>query len=82
MWPNPLETADLVTFTEETHNGNLHFCTGQLIAIFIINTNFATVIRIKGVHDIHDPFMELLIHTNTKCRKLNQSNSYFQKTVN
>ena len=28
MLPNPLETADLVTFTEEILNGKLHFlCT-------------------------------------------------------
>ena len=25
MWPNPQETADLVTFTEENLNGKLHF---------------------------------------------------------
>ena len=25
MWPNPQETADLVTFIEEIHNGKLHF---------------------------------------------------------
>ena len=25
MWPNSQETADLVTFTEETLNGKLHF---------------------------------------------------------
>ena len=25
MWPNPQETADLVTFTEEIFNGKLHF---------------------------------------------------------
>ena len=25
MWPNPQETADLVTFTEEILNGKLHF---------------------------------------------------------
>ena len=25
MWPNPLETADLVTFTEKILNGKLHF---------------------------------------------------------
>ena len=25
MWPNPQETSDLVTFTEETLNGKLHF---------------------------------------------------------
>ena len=25
MWPNPQETGDLVTFTEEIRNGKLHF---------------------------------------------------------
>ena len=25
MWPNPLETSDLVTFTEEIFNGKFHF---------------------------------------------------------
>ena len=25
MWPNPLETVDLVTFTEEILNGKFHF---------------------------------------------------------
>ena len=25
MWPNPHETADLVTFTEEILTGKLHF---------------------------------------------------------
>ena len=25
MWPNPQETADLVTFTEEILNGKLYF---------------------------------------------------------
>ena len=25
MWPNPQETADFVTFTEEILNGKLHF---------------------------------------------------------
>ena len=30
MWPNPLETAYLVTFTEETLNGKLYICAGFL----------------------------------------------------
>ena len=25
MWPNPQETADLVTYTEEIFNGKLYF---------------------------------------------------------
>ena len=27
MWPNSQFSVDLVTFTEEILNGNLHFCT-------------------------------------------------------
>ena len=34
MWPNPQETADLVTFTEETLNEKIHF----LCAVFIDST--------------------------------------------
>ena len=28
MWPNPQIPEDLVTFTEEIHNGKLHFLCG------------------------------------------------------
>ena len=32
MWPNPLFPVDFVTFTEEIHDGKLHFlCSGPLI---------------------------------------------------
>ena len=31
MWPNPLETVDLVTFTEETFHGKLHILCSELI---------------------------------------------------
>ena len=37
MWPNPQETADLITFTEETFNRKLHFL---WIAGYAINLNF------------------------------------------
>ena len=30
MWPNLQETPDLVTCTEETLNGKLHFCVVDL----------------------------------------------------
>ena len=30
MWPNPQETADLVTFTEEILNGQLYFFSAVL----------------------------------------------------
>ena len=31
MWPNPQETADFVSFTEETLNGKLLFCAVRYI---------------------------------------------------
>ena len=31
MWPNPQETADLVTFTKETLNEKLHFLWSGMI---------------------------------------------------
>ena len=37
MWPNPQETADLVTFTEETLNEKLHFSCG---AVYKVETKF------------------------------------------
>ena len=42
MWPNPQETADLVTFTEEILMENLIFCAAdakwRLFGIFIVNS--------------------------------------------
>ena len=37
MWPNPQETADLVTFTEEILNGNFIFlqCYRQLLMLLV-----------------------------------------------
>ena len=33
MWPNPQETAALVTFTEKVLNGKLHFLCGAKLEI-------------------------------------------------
>ena len=43
MWPNPQETADLVTFTEEILNGKRHL-------LYIVNIFFTYfLINIGGV---------------------------------
>ena len=34
MRPNPQETADLVTFTEEILNEKLHFCAAKLYTFY------------------------------------------------
>ena len=38
MWPNPQFPADLVTFTEETLNGKLHFLCSDLFTVYIKDT--------------------------------------------
>ena len=47
MWPNPQETEDLATFTEEILNGNLYFlCSVLFYATYyeqrkiLMNANF------------------------------------------
>ena len=32
MWPNPQETADFATFTEQILNGKLHFLCSKIIS--------------------------------------------------
>ena len=39
MWPNPQETADLVTFTEKIFNGKLHFSAGEVVILQFVTSN-------------------------------------------
>ena len=58
MWPNPRETANLVTFTEEILNGKLHFLWSEKIIILnflfrpisLFPSNFE--VRIRGSYCI------------------------------
>ena len=47
MWPNPQETVDLVTFTEEILNGKLHFCEVKSTCLWEINP-FSTNVPLMG----------------------------------
>ena len=38
MWPNPHETADLVTFTVEILNGKLHFLSSEILTFLLKNS--------------------------------------------
>ena len=40
MWPNPKETADLVTFTEEIVNGKLHFLRSESDTVRFLNVTW------------------------------------------
>ena len=42
MWPNPQETADLVTLTEEILYGKLHsLCTAQVVTQLNVAFNYS-----------------------------------------
>ena len=57
MWPNPQETADLVTFTKEVLNGELHF----LCSIWIFKEYSLTKTNIKTtVTSFHGTFTSIL----------------------
>ena len=47
MWPNPQETADLVTFTEEILNEKLHFLCSVRIAFYICANTYHDVTAIE-----------------------------------
>ena len=52
MWPNPQETADLVTFTEEILNGKLHFLCSIIardVFGFLLNI-YDEAFSLKGVN--------------------------------
>ena len=52
MWPNPQETADWVTFTEEILNGKLHFLHGDIFwkgCIIQEYSRFANVMELPFV---------------------------------
>ena len=51
MWPNPQETADLVTFTEEIFNGKLHFLCRDLEG-FLQGPKYASENKFEGVIEI------------------------------
>ena len=47
MWPNPQETADLITFTEEIHNRKLHFCGVLQLTVWGFH-NHQNITKVKG----------------------------------
>ena len=52
MWPNPQETADLVTFTEEIFNGNLQFLCSENYGKVSKSNHEETLWR-KNLHKIY-----------------------------
>ena len=49
MWPNPLETSDLVTFTEEILNGKLRFFVSGAYTEFI-NVSASRTLEDTEIH--------------------------------
>ena len=68
MWPNPQETTDLVTFTEEIFNGKFLFFFGQCI-LSMLKTNHAM---------ITSPF---LISSITSWQKYIEISTFWQRKM-
>ena len=47
MWPNPQETADLVTFTEEILNGKIHFLCSAWFSLEPLHFNPLVIESVK-----------------------------------
>ena len=61
MWPNPLETADLVTFTELILNGTRHFlCSDWVIVEVNSQKTFPYFHRTKRCHPTQGPYFSRL----------------------
>ena len=61
MWPNPQETADLVTFTEEVLSGKLHFLCGgnQLTFIKVTEENSFRILQTFSFLTFHSAVLFL-----------------------
>ena len=55
MWPNPQETADLVTFTEEIRNGKPLFCAVTVLFKPLDSNNQDNLLKIptKGSNTVY-----------------------------
>ena len=78
MWPNPQETADLLTFTEEILDGKLQFLCSEDRAIFKNTVNSwkpLTIFEKRSIFDVcltglwiplalpTPPFLRILLHS-------------------
>ena len=66
MWPNPQETADLVTFTEETLNRKLHFLCSDAWKAY---ASFPNSTLFKNFPN-NSPFAENFVSWNGIARKI------------
>ena len=66
MWPNPLETGDLVTFTEEILNEKLFLCSGNCYDYPILNRVFDAFFPIKVTHPCIIFFENYILKSNAR----------------
>ena len=69
MWPNPQETADLVTFTEENLNGKLHFLCSVCI-LKILHRSLCFIIKKHGLN-LFSPSFEGAVMKTEKTLMIN-----------
>ena len=68
MRPNPQETADLVTFTEEIHNGKLHFLCGEIAVNVPFTITTFQIVLLKS-RSVLPPIQHV-----TRSEKINKMN--------
>ena len=61
MWPNPQETVDLVTFTEEILKGNFIFC------VVLVTNTMLIFERCPTKHIYYDAYNYMLYSLRDKC---------------
>ena len=73
MWPNPQESADLATFTEEILNGKLHFWRSDAsefhIFLFMIDVNHNSYILGSALIQLTLFFLMFLFDPPVNFRK-------------
>ena len=62
MWPNPQETAELVTFTEESHNGKLQFLCSDCGDSDVLSLLFAWPLVVQFLH-----FLSVCVYKPRVC---------------
>ena len=87
MWPNPQETADLVTFTEEIFNGKLHFLYSVFLSFFLLFFFFNRYIpwQTLAIHRIAGKgkgIIIFLVSTSTRTRTFFSSSRFLQLLFN
>ena len=84
MWPNPQFPADLVTFTEETNNGKLHFLCSDKYTECLVYVQFTICVKEISFFSNHLKFENFVFRSlrfDGPCILLEQSRVSYQYDI-